>query len=334
MKILYAIQGTGNGHVSRAREIAPVLNRYADVDYLISGSQYDLELPVEITYRTRGMSLYFGKRGGVDLLGTFSRNRMPSMLREIRSLPVHKYDLILNDFEPVSAWAARQAGVRCISLSHQCALNLPGCPMPKRRDPFGMAILQHYAPASESFGFHFSQFHERCFTPVIRKDIRATSPVDCGHYTVYLPAYDDQYLVRMLGAIAHVRWEVFSKQAVKSWSSGNVLIRPVHDRYFSESMLHSAGVLCGAGFETPAEALYLGKKLMVIPMKSQFEQQCNAEALRQMGVPVIKSLKPKHLQKIFQWVTRGEPVQVDYPDHIDNVIETILNIPPNHVPAQ
>jgi len=26
---------------------------------------------------------------------------------------------------------------------------------------------------------------------------------------------------------------------------------------------------------------------MVIPMKKQFEQQCNAEALKEVGVPVI-----------------------------------------------
>jgi hypothetical protein len=32
-------------------------------------------------------------------------------------------------------------------------------------------------------------------------------------------------------------------------------------------------------FETPAEALFLGKKLLVIPMTGQYEQECNAAAL-------------------------------------------------------
>jgi UDP:flavonoid glycosyltransferase YjiC (YdhE family) len=30
MKILYAIQGTGNGHVSRAREIIPIPKKYGE----------------------------------------------------------------------------------------------------------------------------------------------------------------------------------------------------------------------------------------------------------------------------------------------------------------
>jgi len=45
----------------------------------------------------------------------------------------------------------------------------------------------------------------------------------------------------------------------------------------------ATGVFCGAGFETPAEAMFLKKKLMVIPMKGQYEQQCNAAALEEIG---------------------------------------------------
>ena len=36
MKILYAIQSTGNGHLGRAMEILPTLKRNADVDILVS----------------------------------------------------------------------------------------------------------------------------------------------------------------------------------------------------------------------------------------------------------------------------------------------------------
>jgi UDP:flavonoid glycosyltransferase YjiC (YdhE family) len=34
MKILYAVQGTGNGHVSRACDVIPELKKYAQVDIL------------------------------------------------------------------------------------------------------------------------------------------------------------------------------------------------------------------------------------------------------------------------------------------------------------
>ena len=33
MKILYAIQGTGNGHISRARDIIPILKKKESLMY-------------------------------------------------------------------------------------------------------------------------------------------------------------------------------------------------------------------------------------------------------------------------------------------------------------
>lgn len=57
-------------------------------------------------------------------------------------------------------------------------------------------------------------------------------------------------------------------------------------------------MLCGAGFETPAEVLHLNKKLLVVPMKSQYEQHCNAAALKKLGVPVLKKVKKNQFLKL------------------------------------
>ena len=89
-------------------------------------------------------------------------------------------------------------------------------------------------------------------------------------------------------------------------------------------MAESEGVLCGAGFETPAEALFLGKKLMVIPMKTQYEQQCNAAALAQMGVPILKNFKKKRLPMLEAWLSSQTQISVDYPDHLEHVIDQLL----------
>jgi UDP:flavonoid glycosyltransferase YjiC (YdhE family) len=96
-------------------------------------------------------------------------------------------------------------------------------------------------------------------------------------------------------------------------------------------MAAAEGVLCGAGFETPAEALFLNKKLMVIPMKNQFEQQCNAAALKQMGVPVIKILKKKHVDKIKTWVEATTKVSVAYTDDTATILKNIVDA---HSPAK
>ena len=63
---------------------------------------------------------------------------------------------------------------------------------------------------------------------------------------------------------------------------------------------------------------------MVIPMKGQYEQQCNAAALQTMGVPVIKSLKEKHLDKIKAWTISKLVISVNYPNITEKIINTII----------
>ena len=61
MKILYGIQGTGNGHLSRAEEIVPVLKSMADVDVLISGNQSQIQSSFDIQYKKNGLSFLSSK---------------------------------------------------------------------------------------------------------------------------------------------------------------------------------------------------------------------------------------------------------------------------------
>ena len=326
MKILYAIQGTGNGHVTRAREIVPLLKKDHDLDILISGIQADVELPFEVQYRFHGLSFIFGKKGNVDVAETYRKSRLRRLMKDIKSLAVDKYDLVISDFEPVSSWACYFAGKPCISISHQAAVLNKNAPKSRNFDPIGKAILRSYAPSTSQYGFHFKSYDINIFTPVIRTEVRIKVPVSLGHYTVYLPAYDDARIIKILSLIEDVEWQVFSKHNKQSTRNGNVWIRPINNDEFIDSMSKATGVFCGAGFETPAEAMFLKKKLMVIPMKGQYEQQCNAAALEEMGVPVIKSLKKKHLQKIRDWVSSGEVIPVNYPDITEKVLRDIIAI--------
>jgi uncharacterized protein (TIGR00661 family) len=131
-----------------------------------------------------------------------------------------------------------------------------------------------------------------------------------------------------LSEFPDIRWEVFSKHNKKILRHKNIFIRPINNELFIESMASSAGVLCGAGFETPAEALFMKKKVLVIPMKSQYEQHLNAAALKSMGVPVIKSLKPKHHHIIEAWLNSDTIVEVEYPDSTQAILDKIIN---NHL---
>ncbi|MES2701853.1 MAG: glycosyltransferase family protein [Bacteroidota bacterium] len=330
MKILFAIQGTGNGHLSRARDVYPELVKYGDVDVLISGIQADVDVPFPVKYKLYGMSFMFGGRGGIDLWTTTRKLKPFKLLKDIHHFPVEDYDIVINDFEPVSAWACRRRGVPCVSLSHQYAVLHPNAPMPHEIDAVGKLVLEKYAPVTAGYGFHFKAFGENIFTPVIRKEIRAITPTDKGHYTVYLPAYADETIVKHLSHFREVHWQVFSKHNKEPFTIGNVTINKIDNKAFVESMASCTGLLCGAGFEGPAEAMYLGKKVMVIPMSGQFEQQCNAAGAAVMGAGVIKSLDEDHYDGIQQWLTRGTCIKVDYPDITADIIALIMQ---RHAPA-
>jgi uncharacterized protein (TIGR00661 family) len=324
MKVLYAIQGTGNGHLSRARDIIPILQNKCQVDILVSGYQADVDLPYEVKYKLNGLSFIFGKKGGVDVWNTYIKANTKRLFKEIKSLPIKDYDFVINDFEPVSAWACYLNKIPCISLSHQAAVLDKNAPQPKNRDYIGKFILKNYAPASLQYGFHFSRYSKRIFTPVIRNEIREIEKTDKGHYTVYLPAYDDAKIAKVLSMLPDVNWQVFSKHTSEEATHYNVKIFPINNEQFIKSMAASTGVLCGAGFETPAEAMFMGKKLMVIPMKGQYEQQCNAAALKGIGVPVLKKLKKKNLDRIKDWVESDLRIEINYPDITEKVINYIF----------
>lgn len=323
MKILYAIQGTGNGHLTRAKEIIPILKEKGDVDILISGNECDIVLEYPITYKLYGLNYTFGKKGGIDFWQTFKKIRLLRFLREIKNLPIKNYDLVINDFEPVSAWAAKLKNVNCISLSHQNAVLDEASPK-KGKFNIEKLILKYYAPAKLKFGFHFASYSSSIFTPIIRKKIRYSNVTNKGHYTVYLPSYDHDKILEILSEVPLVKWHIFSKKAKHLIFKKNVVVYPINEFDFIKSITTCEGVLCGAGFETPSEALFLEKKLMVIPMKNQYEQQCNATALEKMGVPVIKTLEKKRLKKIAKWIHSDATYKVNYPDITEDILESIL----------
>src|SRR6476620_803959 len=121
MKILFAIQGTGNGHISRAREIVPLLQQYGELDLLVSGTQADVSLSQPLKYQFHGFSYIFGKKGGVDFLKTFKVMNMRQFWKDMHTIPLEDYDLIINDFEPLTAWACKLKKIKSVSLSHQAS---------------------------------------------------------------------------------------------------------------------------------------------------------------------------------------------------------------------
>ncbi|HTH83106.1 MAG TPA: glycosyltransferase family protein [Mucilaginibacter sp.] len=323
MKILYAIQGTGNGHISRAREIVPLLQQYGELDLLVSGTEAEVSLAQPLKYRFHGISFVFGTQGGVDKWGTYKLLDLPRFWRDMHSLPLKEYDLIINDFEPVSAWACKLKKMPSVSLSHQCSFVSKKTPRPKKWN-YGEWVLKYYSPTTHHVGFHFERYADFIHTPVIRSEIRDLQTSNNGHYTVYLPAYDDKKLAQYLALAPDVEWHVFSKREKAGYQVDNVKVFPVNNEAFNTSLASCEGLLTGGGFEGPAEAMFLQKKVMMIPMQGQYEQQCNALAASRMGVPVLQAIDDNFAAKVKKWIKEENKVWVDFPDHTAQIVDDMV----------
>ncbi|WP_426669174.1 glycosyltransferase family protein [Mucilaginibacter sp. McL0603] len=323
MKILYAIQGTGNGHISRAREIVSLLQQYGELDLLISGTEAEVSLSQPIKYRLHGFSFVFGTRGGVDKWATFKLMNLRKLWHDMHHLPLAQYDLIINDFEPVSAWACRLQKLPSVSLSHQCSFVSHKTPRPAKWN-YAEWLFKYYSPTTHHIGFHFEKYDDFIHTPVIRGDIRNLEPVNDGHYTVYLPAYDDKTLVSYLRKTGSVQWHIFSKRQKMHYQDGNIQIFPVNNESFNKSMASCEGLLTGGGFEGPAEALYLKKKVLMIPMIGQYEQQCNALAASKIGVPVIHAIDEDFTEQLNKWIADDNRIEVNFPDETAQIVDNMI----------
>ena len=329
MNILYGIQGTGHGHISRAREIIPILSQKADVDVLVSGYNCNMNLEDVEIIQKRGISLTYDSEGSVSYLKTALNLKPITFIRDIQALNVKDYDLIISDFEPVTAWASQQKHVFSVALSHQASFISANAPRPKKRSVIGEQILKHFAPCSTPIGFHFQRYDSYILPPIIRRDVRMLSTQNGNHVTVYLPAFDHQFLLQKFLMIPRVEWHIFSPDCKSTYSAMNVTINPVGNKPFLYSMKNSFGVITGAGFETCAEAMFLGKKLLAIPISNQYEQYCNAAALQRMGIQTLQKIDGSFVNCLKKWINETPVVQLseiaDTSKLVDLLIELEIN---------
>ncbi len=169
MKILYAVQATGNGHISRAMELLPYLQHYGKVDIFLSGDNSNLALDAPIKYRSKGLSLYYNCTGGLDYWQITKAFQLSRLKKEIRELPVEKYQLVINDFEYITAAACAKKGIPSVNFGHQASFQSDNTPRPEKRSITGEWVLKNYAKASRYIGLHFKKYDDFIFPPIIKK---------------------------------------------------------------------------------------------------------------------------------------------------------------------
>lgn len=324
MRILYGVQGTGHGHISRARVVLPKLREYAEVDVLISGYNFKMNIDGPVQFKARGLSLAYDNNGSVDMLETALNLHPIKFIKDIQSAPVEEYDFVVNDFEPVTAWAAQGAGIPCVAISHQASFLSEKSPRPDKRSVVAEQVMKHFAPSTAAVGSHYLRYDDFIEPPIIRRHIRDLSPKQGAHITVYLPAFDHQTLCSIFNKVRKVEWHVFSPQCDEAYTRGNVKMNPVGKETFLESIESCLGIVSATGFETTSEAMFLGKKLLTIPIKNQYEQLCNAIALEELGGKVVYQIDQRFSRILANWINEGQVLDLPEISNEEELIQKII----------
>jgi uncharacterized protein (TIGR00661 family) len=326
MKIFYAIQATGNGHISRATQLYPYLQKFGEVDFFMSGNNATLEVNLPIKFRSNGCSLHYSQCGGLNYWDIIKNIKPRQIFKDADSLPLKNYDVIINDFDAVTSLACKLQKVHSVQFGHQASFISPMTPRPDKKNFMGEMILKHYAPSPKNIGLHFDKYDDFIYPPIIKDEITNANPKNKGHITVYLPSFQKDCLEKAFNKLPNLSFHWFLNDIQTKHTIRNITYYPINQNYFNKSLITCEGIITGGGFETPAEALFLEKKVLSIPIRNHYEQECNTAALKKMGVAVVYEVSDNFELIIENWLESGikyPTIQANYiPDTLQFLFDT------------
>jgi uncharacterized protein (TIGR00661 family) len=325
MKIFYAIQATGNGHISRAMQLYPYLQKFGEIDFFMSGSNASLAIDLPVKFKSSGCSLFYSKCGGLDYWNITKNIHPIQMYKDAKSLPLKNYDIIINDFDSITSLACKLQKVHSVQLGHQASFVSKHTPRPEKKSIMGEMILKHYASAPKNIGLHFEKYDSFIVPPIIKEEIQQAEPTNLGHISVYLPSFDQSCLEKAFNKLPDQEFHWFLSDVKFKHTIGNITYYPVNQNNFNESLISCHGIITGGGFETPAEALYLRKKILSIPILNHYEQECNAAALKKMGVPVVYEIGDNFELIIENWLNSDSPMPLIEANNINETLQYLFD---------
>lgn len=349
LRVLFLVQGEGRGHLSQALALKELLDAagHTLVGVLVGGSE---ERPLP-GYFAAGLGMdpmthpslrtVAGRdRAGVSPLRTVTHNlrRYPAYraaVGRIRSVILDlRPDLVVNFYESLGALAMGSPPLRhipMVSVGHQYLLGHPGTPSPPFRPhellPFRVLNRLTAPSGTPRLALSFRELPDgptpdtRVVPPLLRRRILDARPEPGDHILVYVlnDGYGDaiaRWHERNPGVVIHGFWDRPGAPEIDEVRP-NLAFHRLSDVRFLEMMRTCRGYVGTAGFESVAEALWLGKPVMVVPTRNHVEQGWNAREAEAAGAgiagrdfdltPFLEYL-PQHRDRsdaYRDWVGRG-----------------------------
>lgn len=322
MKILYGIQGTGNGHITRSAQIINLLEKYHQVDVLISGNQNTLSNILKIKYKFKGFNFSLKKSGKIDYYRTIQNVDFRQFYLDVKSIEFENYDLIISDFEPICAYGAKINKKKSIGISNQIFLKK------QTKNIFKKIFLNYFSPTEINIPINFFEDkNEKVFGPILDNNLNKNSSQE-NFILIYMPHCSLKSLIKELNNfelprnIEHFR--IYHPE-VKSYKfkKDNILLLPPNRTSFVTDLKKCFGVITNSGFSTISESLFLNKKIWSIPLENQFEQKFNAKSIEKKGFFVTKKLNPSNFKK---WIHHNQPQNLQIENSAPRIVELINSI--------
>lgn len=319
MKVLYGIQMNGNGHITRSLEVIRTLKDLGvKVDILISGKNSEIEIPYEIKFKFRGLSIYYSKNGYVNWFKTIKNLNIFRLIYDIKKVDVKDYDLIISDFEPITAWSSKINKIKSLSISNQSSLlNKEN----KRNSYFSKLFIKYFAPCKENISLSYKNNNGN-YLPIVDKKFLISNPKKKNNIVIYLPSLSIIKIVKVVRHFKFTNWTIYTNEVEKDISYGFIKIKKINRNNFQNDLINCYGVITASGFSTTTEALILNKKLWSIPLKGQYEQLCNSDFLNSMGI-YTSDFSKKNLEN---WLINYKTIDYKYESPINLIIDKIFNL--------
>ncbi|MGD9157933.1 MAG: glycosyltransferase family protein [Desulfobacteraceae bacterium] len=322
MNILYGVQATGNGHISRSREIIRCLKeRGHNIFVILSGRDSSLlwdidELHPYKIYNGLTFSTY---KGRIKYFKTIFNLKFSQFFSDISSFDASEYDIAITDFEPLTSRIARRNNIPSIGIGHQYAFynDIPV----EGANPIARFIIKHFASVDYPIGLHWHHFNQPILPPVVPMfNMKSLSAIE-NKILVYLPFEEPDDILRLLIPFKKYDFYVYHKFKKPSLK-GNIRLCPFSRKGFLDDLKECGGVVTNAGFELVSEALTIGKKILIKPLSGQMEQLSNARAIKLLDLGFV--MKKLEIVKLDDFLNRPCISPINYPyvaEIIANAVE-------------
>jgi len=308
VRCLFIVQGEGRGHLTQAMSLRRMLTEAGHrVEGVIVGNSQRRAVPsffkdafsAPVTFVSSPSFVPDGDDRSVRLGATLGHEllRSPSFVESLRRIDAavaeHDPDVIVNFFEPLAGLYAvsYQPSIPIVAVAHQYMFHHP-----TYRFPPGW-VLQRWGAqtfasvtawgASRRLGLSLYPAPDRpddglvVLPPLLRADL-FEQPTDRSEpfFLVYIlnSGYADEVIAwhdRNPDVRLHCFWDRPGADHVEHYDD-TLTFHQLDDHKFLSLMARCRGFVSTAGFESIAEAMYLGKPVQVVPVEGHFEQLCNA----------------------------------------------------------